>query len=252
MSRWKPWVAGVGLCAIATAAAALDTITFGEVKFLHLDLPTFDATEKLSTFYASSGVTFAGAQALRDGFDTPAADYFDQNVELEVNLNGPKPTRNERAFDREDGTVMVFSLAAQLGSSNTAAGVFSFQSALLDISFSYSSSADIQFRAFSGATAVGGPQSLAVNNALDGSPACSDYVTGTYCQWSVTTLSFAAGANVTSLEFYTGTQYTTLIDDVKINMATSVPEPSTYALMALGLAAVALGSRRRRERVASA
>ncbi len=241
MKRMKPWVVGVGLCVVASHAVALATITFEEAPLRHLDGPTSDAgLNFLSTFYQSSGVTFAGAHAIRDNFD-PDPTYFDQ---------GPYPAMQPATpvNDLTDGTVMGFK-ALTLDTTGTAlpAATFGFSSALQSLSFEYSASVDLVFQAYSGGSAVGGIQTLQLNNPLTSPRAgCSDFVTGKYCNWSGRTLSFA-NQDVTSIRFLTGYNNTALIDNVTVNYAAQpIPEPSTYALMALGLAGIAAISRRRR------
>jgi hypothetical protein len=64
--------------------------------------------------------------------------------------------------------------------------------------------------------------------------------------WSQVTYNFTAGSGLTTLSFMaTGTSdtYGTSLDNVSV---TAVPEPSTYALMFGGLAAVGFVARRRR------
>ena len=77
---------------------------------------------------------------------------------------------------------------------------------------------------------------LAVNNSGDN-------------LWSQVSYNFVAGSNLTTLSFMaTGTNdsYGTSLDNVSVTAA--VPEPSTYALMFGGLAAVGFIARRRRPR----
>jgi hypothetical protein len=67
--------------------------------------------------------------------------------------------------------------------------------------------------------------------------------------WSQVSYNFVAGSNLTTLSFMaTGTNdsYGTSLDNVSVTAA--VPEPSTYALMFGGLAAVGFIARRRRPR----
>lgn len=77
---------------------------------------------------------------------------------------------------------------------------------------------------------------LAVNNSGDN-------------LWSQVSYNFTAGSGVTTLSFMaTGNSdsYGTSLDNVSVTAA--VPEPSTYALMFGGLAAVGFVARRRRQR----
>jgi len=67
--------------------------------------------------------------------------------------------------------------------------------------------------------------------------------------WSQVSYNFIAGSNLTTLGFMaTGTNdsYGTSLD--KVSVTAAVPEPSTYALMFGGLAAVGFIARRRRPR----
>jgi len=77
---------------------------------------------------------------------------------------------------------------------------------------------------------------LAVNNSGDN-------------QWSQVSYNFIAGGGTTTLSFMaTGNSdsYGTSLD--KVSVTAAVPEPSTYALMFGGLAAVGFIARRRRQR----
>lgn len=249
MMRIKPLLAAVGLCAAVIDAAAIPTITFEETPSLnHLDIvPSAGPSNPLSDFYtlSSHGVSFSGAHAIRDSF-MPDPTFFDQGPY--ATIQPPRPID-----DLTDGTVMAFKgSASDENGGLLPATTFTFGTRLISITFDYSSSIDIRFQAFSGDAPISAIRTIALNNSLaDGlEPECSDFVTAKFCNWTTSeTFIFGANENVTSLKFFTNSLdgNLTLMDNVSIEMAANVPEPSTYALMALGLAGIALISRRRRE-----
>ncbi len=110
-------------------------------------------------------------------------------------------------------------------------------------SFYYSSSTDAVVNVYSGLNATGTLLgSIHLNaQAFDG---CSGDPTGQFCNWSAAGVAFAGTAM--SIDFG-GTVNQTGYDNITFGSATpTVPEPSTYALLALGLAGVGAIARRRK------
>lgn len=258
MKRFRPWVAGVGLCAAVAPAAAL-VIDFESA------LP--------SGFTLSNGVT-----TFADGA-TDGGEWFDQLAYVGATVGG-------RIFDNTDGTAMGFTHSAQppLGPAysvgfSPGSGFAGFSG----VSFQYSASDLTQVRFTDASENEVTVKSVVVSGTLlgagvptvtlqDGTSAtynlagqfsgdtCSNLVRGSYCNW--TNVNFLLAGTATTMHFNNnGTLGTALFDNYDFKMEQNVPgsgpalvpEPSTYALMALGLLGIALKSRRRREsRVVSA
>lgn len=175
---------------------------------------TFEGVESFSSvgdYYASQGISFSGgALALMN-------DGTGSGVNGEFFTNAPSATV---MFTADDVTTM-----------NVLQG---FTGA---VAFAYSSGAALTsavtiYSGLNGTGSVLGTFSL-LNNATSG---CSD---SDYCHWDQISLAFAGVAK--SLSF-TGTQ-AAAFDNINVS---AVPEPQTYAMMALGL--VALLAQRRRQR----
>jgi PEP-CTERM motif len=220
MKRIKPWVAGVGLCVAAASALAIPTLTFEGADDFDGDTPA----NNLARFYSADGISFEGAGALRDSAFVDGV-HFDK---LPEQMTNPP----------DDGTIMVFSKAQ----SDRAVPVATLISATGFNKFSFEYAASTQFSVE--AWAAGGttplvPRFTFHGNQLDN---CREQVS--FCNWSIAHGSWTASA--TELRFYTFAQ----IQQVNIDnlaLTASIPEPSTYALMVLGLVGMGLYSRRRRQ-----
>lgn len=73
---------------------------------------------------------------------------------------------------------------------------------------------------------------------------CAGDPSGTFCNWTNIGVAFAGTAR--SIDFG-GTANQTGFDNITFGSSTALPEPGTYALMALGLAGIGLTARRRRQ-----
>jgi PEP-CTERM motif len=269
MMRWKLWVAGVGLCVAGAPAAALDVLLnfegfnqeaplnsteidqyynngnsfppppstgpdFG-VRFL-LGSPNVGAVDSGGAVAPSPAVVYRTGV---DGFPTFGF----------VALNGvpvapdPHPlTGSLGVMDSGGGRISVF------GNESFAVMTSARGIDLSTLSFLYSSD-QVDGARVEAIDSFGGVIGLPFVLASQSTDRCQD---PDFCNW--TRVNWGGKDTAYSLRFYNDSEAgtRTLYDNIEFNYAVAVPEPSTYALMALGLAAVALGSRRRRERIASA
>ena len=110
-------------------------------------------------------------------------------------------------------------------------------------SFYYSSSTDADVNVYSGENATGTLLGTIHLNA-QAFNGCSGDPTGQFCNWSAAGVAFAGIAK--SIDFG-GTVNQTGYDNITFGSSVpTIPEPSTYALMALGLAGVGAIARRRK------
>jgi hypothetical protein len=110
-------------------------------------------------------------------------------------------------------------------------------------SFYYSSSTDADVNVYSGENASGTLLGTIHLNA-QAFNGCSGDPTGQFCNWSAAGVAFAGIAK--SIDFG-GTVNQTGYDNITFGSSVpTIPEPSTYALMALGLAGVGAIARRRK------
>jgi hypothetical protein len=115
------------------------------------------------------------------------------------------------------------------------------------LSFYYASQSIVTVTLYEGLDASGAPVGT---GTFSGTPTC-DFDDNSNCAWALATIQAQGIARSVKLE---GVGRQTLFDNVTfgsltpIDGAIPVPEPGTYALMALGLAGVAWASRRRRAR----
>lgn len=140
------------------------------------------------------------------------------------------------ANEPSPNTVMFF-LDANNAILNVAAGFDT------GFSFYYSSSTAATVTVWDG---LGGTGNLlgSIDLVAQGFDNCSGDPTGAFCNWTPIGVAFAGTAK--SINFggtanYTGYDNITFGADVPV-----IPEPSTYALMALGLAGIGLATRRRK------
>jgi len=132
-------------------------------------------------------------------------------------------------------TVMFF-LDANNAILNVAAGFDT------GFSFYYSSSTEASVTVYDDVDGTGNVLG-SLNLVAQGMDNCSGDPSGAFCNWTAIGVAFAGTAK--SINFggtanYTGYDNITFGTDVPV-----VPEPSTYALMALGLAGIGLVTRRR-------
>jgi PEP-CTERM motif len=271
MMRWKPWVAGVGLCVVASPVLALPVM---------LDFEGIANGAQILSYYSGGlgsnpasdpatgtdfGVTFtsglftgatpadiARSTAWSNLNSPPELFSFIANVERVAPGSHPLSNPPNLSVMSSGGTIAGSPSYAELTSS---AGID-----LSTLSFWYSSTQFGKVEAFDANESSLGFASITLQSRGEyfdeaeqkQKTVCGNAGEPTFCNW--TQVLWNGSGTATSLRFYndalTGTE--TLYDNISYSTVSEAPEPSTYALMALGLAAVALGSRRRRERIASA
>lgn len=210
---------------LALAAA----LTVGSVSAAPIVL-TFEGIGNLNpvaNFYNGGGGTNYGVS-----FSQATLAIIDADAGGSGNIaNEPSPS-----------TVMFF-LDANNAVLNFAAGFDT------GFAFLYSSSTAASVRVYDGLNATGnllGTLSLTAqyNSNCQGDPS------GQFCNWTDVGVAFSGIAK--SIDFG-GTANQTAFDNITFGASTAVnpiPEPSTYALMAMGLAAVGWTARRRKARAA--
>ena len=140
------------------------------------------------------------------------------------------------ANEPSPSTIMFF-LDANNATLNVAAGFDT------GFSFFYSSSTVATVNVYAGLNKTGALLG-SLNLAAQGFDNCVGDPTGAFCNWTAVGVAFAGIAK--SIDFG-GTANQTGFDNITFGTDVPVvPEPSTYALMALGLAGVGLISRRRK------
>jgi PEP-CTERM motif len=227
MKRMKPWLAGVGLCAVCSPALAVPIISLDFEGVDHL------VPGQLQSFYSAVGVSIESASGVRD-LNTP--NHFDK-----------LPLPDEVTNPPGDGTIMVFDNAKSVLTEPVATltSTIAFDS----FSFDYAASTQLFVEAWGASGLIGTRYTFDGNNDLElgkRNPACREQVL--FCKWTIQADSASLGGTATMLKFYTlAPESFVNIDNVNLHISQPVPEPSTYALMALGLAGIAAISRRRRK-----
>lgn len=151
---------------------------------------------------------------------------------VDQDAGGSGNIANEPSAD----TVMVF-LAADNAVLNVAAG---FETGF---SFFYSSATAATVTVYDGLDKSGNVLG-SIDLAAQYNIGCTGDPTGDYCNWTPIGVTFSGIAK--SIDFG-GTANYTVYDNITFGTDVPViPEPSTYALMALGLAGIGLAARRRR------
>lgn len=287
MRRIKPWVARVVVrgaeslaCAVGPANGSAGSYRFQGVapqialcafgmligfSPAQAQVDVLGINFESATPLTQAGFTFSSGVTAFEDRATNNGQWFDQSPYI-------GPTTGNRIHDTTDGTVMGFTRSASppLGPNYSLAfapsPTFAGFSA---VSFQYSASVLTQLRFTNAAGAEVAVSGVTVSRTLDdarlpgvalqgGTTAtynlagqffddeCGNAVRATYCNW--TNVSFLLAAPATQMNFnFDGSNGTALFDNYAFNMTRVVPEPSTFALMALGLAGIAMISRRRRE-----
>lgn len=274
MKRVKSWVAGVGLCAAVAPAVALGVLLdFEGIKHdaqilgfytndgLGSSPPSFPPATNGTDFGVKflSAPSLAPAQAAAYGNLSPIPELFT----FSANDGIPTPGTSHPLLAAPNLSVMSSNNLSQPTAGSYAQMDSAGSFALSTLSFWYSSH-QIGFL-------DSGPQGARVE-ALDSNQTslgyfllkpqfeaatqgqtCGDSVEATFCNWTKVSgadFTSTASGSVSSLRFYNdgNTNTETLYDNIQFQTTAAIPEPSTYALMALGLAGIAAISRRRRER----
>ncbi len=229
MRRIKPWVAGVGLCVAAAQSFALDLTTF------HFDFERTGTASEIAAIHLTPV-----------GLLTPDLTFASFNYLVE----GQARNLGGTWFDQDGLAGLSNGVAIGMSSTSGSIGLVSGSTFLgiTALTFRYSTSGVNTFN----------PNPVEItfigsNNDLTGTmqPDCSDDTgDAAYCNWTTTSISFEAPINSLSFNSNAGAN-TFIFSDMSITLASNsmapVPEPSTYALMALGLAGIGMISRRRRK-----
>lgn len=109
-------------------------------------------------------------------------------------------------------------------------------------SFFYSAAATAPVMVYDGLNATGNLLGT-INLAAQFNDNCTGDPNGSFCNWTPAGVSFSGVAK--SIDFG-GTVNQVGYDNITFGSANPVPEPETYALMALGLALVGVAARRRK------
>jgi PEP-CTERM motif len=110
-------------------------------------------------------------------------------------------------------------------------------------SFFYSSSVATTVTIYDGVDGTGNVLGT-ITLGAQGFDNCAGDPSGDFCNWTNVGVAFAGVAK--SIDFG-GTANQTGFDNITFGSSTALPEPGTYALMALGLAGIGFTARRRRE-----
>ena len=110
-------------------------------------------------------------------------------------------------------------------------------------SFFYSSSVATTVTIYDGVDGTGNVLGT-ITLGAQGFDNCVGDPSGDFCNWTNVGVAFAGVAK--SIDFG-GTANQTGFDNITFGSSTALPEPGTYALMALGLAGIGFTARRRRE-----
>lgn len=139
------------------------------------------------------------------------------------------------ANEPSSNTIMFF-LEANNAVLNNAAGFDT------GFSFYYSSSTAATVTVWDGVNATGNILGTITLDAQH-TTGCVGDPSGTFCNWTNVGVAFAGTAK--SIDFG-GTANQTGFDNITFGSSTALPEPGTYALMALGLAGIGFTARRRK------
>jgi len=126
----------------------------------------------------------------------------------------------------------------------TGTAVLNFDAGFTDgFSFFYTSSTSATVNVYDGLNATGNLLgSIDLNAQFNDN--CSGDPSGSFCNWTAAGVAFAGTAK--SIDFG-GTVNQTAYDNITFGSSVpTIPEPSTYGLMALGMAAIGVAARRRR------
>ena len=203
------------------AASAFAAALPASAAIVVLDFEGIGDLNPVADFYNGGGGTNYGVSFSADTLAIVDAD-----------AGGSGSFANEPSPD----TVMFF-LNADNAVLNYAAG---FKTGF---SFFYSSSTAASVTVYDGVGATGNVLGTLALSA-QGNDGCAGDPAGFYCNWTAVGVAFAGTAK--SIDFG-GTANLTGFDNVTFGSDVPVvPEPGSYALMALGLAGIGLASRRRK------
>jgi len=210
----------VFLVAAAAAGAAQSAIVL-------LDFEGVGNLAAVNDFY-NGGTDSQGHSGVNYGVSFSAAvlGVIDRDAGGSGNF-GNEPSPNTTIFFLSDNPVLTFAAGFDTG-----------------ISFFYTAFRASSVRIFDGVDATGNLLG-ALDLAAIGFGSCGD-PTGSLCIWTPITVSFSGTAKSVAFESATGS---VVVDNISFSSdvpVVSVPETSTYAMMALGLVGLAAWSRRQR------
>ena len=210
----------VFLAAAAAAGAAQSAIVL-------LDFEGVGNLAAVNDFY-NGGTDSQGHSGVNYGVSFSAAvlGVIDRDAGGSGNF-GNEPSPNTTIFFPSDNPVLTFAAGFDTG-----------------ISFFYTAFRASSVRIFDGVDATGNLLG-ALDLAAIGFGQCGD-PTGFLCIWTPITVSFSGTAKSVAFESATGS---VVVDNISFSSdvpVVSVPETSTYAMMALGLVGLAAWSRRQR------
>ena len=201
------------LCAASVAAMMGPAIAANPVVLDFEGIASPGTNVPIGSFYAGLGVTFSSNALVVNGYN---------------GSNEPTPTS------------ILFFLSGTAATLNYAAG--------FDTGFSFyfsSSTTDGNIQVFDGLNGTG-TLLASITLPQQFNTGCPTGSTGSYCNW--TPIGVAFNGTAKSINFGGAPNYIGF-DNVTFGATTpvpSIPEPSTYALMALGLAGIGFVARRRK------